>query len=542
MTRRLWVAMGLGALIILSGLAGWTGPAASSDVYGLVIGIDDYAHLDKLQGARNDASDLSGALEDARAQDVLTMLDAAASRHAVLTAWDRLVSRSAPGDTLIFAFSGYGGIERQGGPDARADRSGVPGQETLLLRDFNPGADAAGANDKARPVLRAGGTGEPPVAERITHGELFSRFAQAHGRRVLFIVDAGTNGYPGRPSDHRTERFQSRFGGVHRSQPAGPSLDGLPSNTIMLRAAKPGLQVHELRIEGEVRGALTWAVARGFRGAADLDRSGTISAAEIVHFAVGAVRVRTAQRQLPSVLASVQKAGPLVPVAPQGPSDLSGPVMVHALGGPAPQLKMRGGAFTGSKAKADLIWDPATGTVITALGDRVAEVPPNRTEAAYKAVEQVARQWHGMDRIQNSLGADQLYMTVVSTSPVPVVGETMEITIWGSLDGSPLQPGWLTLINFSSDGTVQMMGDLELTEPMIYRSGPIKVVAPAGVDHMVALWRPGSFGSFLRKMGRLDGRREPEIAADLILEQAPEARIGFLTLVTAAPSNMAEGQ
>ncbi|MCC6006795.1 MAG: caspase family protein, partial [Rhodobacteraceae bacterium] len=109
--------------------------------HALVIGIDDYAHVEPLQKARNDASAVHAALQAAGFRSDL-MLDS--DGMALLQGLERFASRIQPGDEAVFFFAGHG-VEldgenillpadipapRQGG-DLLVRRFGVPVNDVL---------------------------------------------------------------------------------------------------------------------------------------------------------------------------------------------------------------------------------------------------------------------------------------------------------------------------------------------------------------------------------------------------------------------------
>lgn len=115
---RMILAAGVGLAALLSG------PARGA-VRALIVGIDDYPHAPdaNLKGAVNDARlvherlsadpfalPLGGFPDDCERFDdsVHILLNACASRRAILTAFDRLAAASRPGDTLLFYFAGHG--------------------------------------------------------------------------------------------------------------------------------------------------------------------------------------------------------------------------------------------------------------------------------------------------------------------------------------------------------------------------------------------------------------------------------------------------
>jgi Caspase domain len=98
-----------GALFLLLGLL-LPMPAAAAELYGLVIGINDYIGTDNdLEGAVNDAGDIARALDAAGAKEVVRLLDADASKDHIASAWQALVAKAKAGDTIVFSYASHGG-------------------------------------------------------------------------------------------------------------------------------------------------------------------------------------------------------------------------------------------------------------------------------------------------------------------------------------------------------------------------------------------------------------------------------------------------
>lgn len=75
--------------------------------YGLTIGINDYAGAGDLAGCVNDALDMGHLLTE-RGYKTTTLLDAAATREAILDRLDAAVARLRYRDRLVIHFSGHG--------------------------------------------------------------------------------------------------------------------------------------------------------------------------------------------------------------------------------------------------------------------------------------------------------------------------------------------------------------------------------------------------------------------------------------------------
>ena len=109
--------------------------------HALVIGIDDYDHVEPLQKARNDARAVHGALEAAGFEADL-LLDG--TGIGVIEALEAFTSRLSPGDEAVFFFAGHG-VELEGenillpadipaperGGDLLVRRFGIPVQDVL---------------------------------------------------------------------------------------------------------------------------------------------------------------------------------------------------------------------------------------------------------------------------------------------------------------------------------------------------------------------------------------------------------------------------
>ena len=65
--------------VLVCGQPSWAG-----DVYGLVVGVNEYTHITPpLTGAVNDARDVSDALQELSARDVRLLTDAEATRESI---------------------------------------------------------------------------------------------------------------------------------------------------------------------------------------------------------------------------------------------------------------------------------------------------------------------------------------------------------------------------------------------------------------------------------------------------------------------------
>ncbi len=77
----------------------------------LLVGVSDYAHARDLAGPRHDVEALREVLIGRwgfAAEDIRTLVDGQATKRRILEELERLQERSAPGDHVLFFFSGHG--------------------------------------------------------------------------------------------------------------------------------------------------------------------------------------------------------------------------------------------------------------------------------------------------------------------------------------------------------------------------------------------------------------------------------------------------
>ena len=118
--RRQARCIAFGAAVGLGCMA--TGAAA--ETHAVVVGINDYLTLKHLQGAVADAKDISAALKGAGVTDLVTLLDADATRERVLNAIDQATARARKDDLVIITFAGHGGREKRSGSRALGHANG----------------------------------------------------------------------------------------------------------------------------------------------------------------------------------------------------------------------------------------------------------------------------------------------------------------------------------------------------------------------------------------------------------------------------------
>ncbi|SMH31854.1 caspase family protein [Azospirillum agricola] len=257
-------------------------PAQSREGKALVIGIDRYPHVSRLDGSANDARSMRDfAIErwGFKPNDVKLLIDGEATRSAILSALDAwLVSGTKPGDTVLFFFSGHGYRV----PDLNGDEA---------LRNPADNQDEVIVAFDGR--LRQGGGYEGFVLD----DEIDERLKRLKDRQVVMLFDScfsGTMTRGGGGLDDGQAKvpifeIDDAVKSVSLSDDRGqqrivPDLTESQGNVIAFYAAGPD-QVAQVNTRlAPRRGVFTEAFLRGAAGAADANGNGIVSVAEIEDF------------------------------------------------------------------------------------------------------------------------------------------------------------------------------------------------------------------------------------------------------------------
>lgn len=269
-------------------LAAAAGPAAAERTLALVIGIDSYAHIPSLAGAVNDARDIAGAL-DALGAETTLLLNEAASRDAILSAWEGLAAQAGPGDRLIVTYAGHGSNEAEAIAGEEADGR----DENWLLSGFSPfGADSG---------------------ERIRDNEIASLIALSPAAEVILISDSCHSGTVSREIapvlGYRYFRTDGTLADDPLPPPPPPPAGGELADVALYMGAVPDSErVPEFLIGEAPRGALSFAFAAGLRGGADADGDGRVTGTELESFVRAEVREISRGLQRPQIAAALSGA------------------------------------------------------------------------------------------------------------------------------------------------------------------------------------------------------------------------------------------
>jgi len=461
--------------------------ASASKTYALVIGVNQYAFVPTLDGARNDAVDLSSALHRMGADSIVTLLDADASKQNIVAAWQSLLGQARRGDVIFLSYAGHGAQ----GPERIAGEEKDRLDEFWVLPGFNP--------QNIRDTWR----------ETVFDNELsvWFREASARGIHVVFVSDSCHAGGMDRAVKGRlryVDLGKSRILGellslMLKDHDAGsPQAVGsteeatLPDNVTLLAATSEALPVPEVVIDGQSRGALSWSVARALEGMADLDGDGLLSRIELEDYVLSTVRMRSESLQTPvftplaaqvnrqTLLALRKDAGLLVASQPSGQGAQPPVPMARDLGY-EPVLTL---SVTGSDSRPeDTIsgqnayeWDALKGVFKTPNGDVAAQGVSAGT------VKYVVSKFILVDFLQAIASRRPGRSTITPQKPLYYGGDRIKF------DSPPGAYNNRLTFNLANNGEVQfldMLADGEPTRKTFLKE--VQVVPPYGADHLVTI-------------------------------------------------------
>ncbi len=491
----------------------------------LVIGIDDYQHISPLKGAVNDARDIADTLKAAGVQDLTALFDGDASRAAILSAWQELISRSDEDDILVFSYAGHGAQEREW--VAGTEDDGL--DEVFILAGFDVSA--------------------PGNGERLRDDDMTAMLRAAGKRRVLVLADSCHSGTMTRSIDPRTKRLGTRLVGlppfendVLRSQTPHPILEDtnasasdaedLP-NVVYVGATVDGKVIPELMISGEPRGALSWAFARGVEGRADLDRDGAISMEELSRFLKETVRVATEGRQTPSMSVGGGSRSAVLPrieddiwsedhgaLALSASTEAAKPDLHHLAELHQGRVKVT------SQETADLIWDSEAGDVLTKFGDIALR---GRAETSDDFAGVVSKWAFLLD----------LYALSRTLQPIegqvqPAVGHIREGAAF-KVQLTSEKEGHMAVIALEADGTLRLLAPDKGLDPLgtdtKTKAGQaygldLRAAKPFGADHIIMFRSAKPMPQLIGVLSALEGQAlGAELHAKLLklIEQSIDA-------------------
>jgi caspase domain-containing protein len=514
-------------------------------LHAMVVGINTYygraarGQVPNLLGCINDANDIAQQVAklDPGSLRVLGTRNEPVTRSAFLTAWQDMVVAAGEGDTLLLTYSGHGGQIRQLCPGNEEDGY----DETLILSGFDIG--------QAR-----------EAAEHIVDDELAERFAAAAAKRLLvvFVADSCFSGTVYRSVEtaanvrYRTIRSYELTRGASSANACSAAAPEDPPNLLFLSGSQENEVVPEINVDGQWRGALSYAVARALEGRAA--RGGVVTAYGLSEFVLRYVQSLSDAGQHPSVtwpsrtrttpndVMTVERSTPVVmldamtpPPAPRSAhQDEVWPVRLRFLGLiPAERLQIANSLthaiLVTESDPAALIWDARQQLILNDQGHRIAEDVD--AGALQHAIDR-RRAWERVSALsaENGLtvrirlrGEPPGARASAASDATHKEGTRLFIDVDGVADGA-----YFTVFNLTGNGKVELIepgpshlacGTAVCSTGMRKMKGvPIKpfeveVGAPFGAEHVVAV--AGSL-PLSRLMPALVQARNKLAAADIL--------------------------
>ena len=547
------------------------------EVRALVIGIDAYQYVPQLRGAVADARDLEGALRQSGVKDLTALIDAAADRETIMRTLDGLVARSQPGDLVVLTIAGHGVQEPEHVKGSQPDGM----DDVFVLAGFNP-STAAGMRQRI-------------IGTEFNH--IIKQF-EARGARVMFVADACHGAGLAREIDPRAAEMSYRQApryslAADDLKPISNASDAFLTDidfrqTEFLAAVDRKTKAPEVRIPGVpgFRGALSYAVARAFEGAADQNQNGQVTQDELFSYvrqvayqlsdqrqnvvttgpaaggAGSSVAYRTRavvlldavekpeprpQTPTPQPPATTSLPPPQPPVTtplppptlaqparpPAGPAPVAtnslGPVRVAVLGNQRDLLaniEVREARFevVGTSDSPDLVWDPASLDVLA--GADVVAHGINRSDLP-SVIDRVAAV-NGFKRLAAKAAQS---VRLLPDDKVHRRDERLEVQVSGVSQRS------LVLFNIAGDGTVQALYPIGSDPTVINTSEyrfPVRVGEPYGADQVVAITSAQRLGDLEQALKKMTQRRTAVEVYKLVERYAPaDVRVGATSLYTA---------
>jgi len=531
-------------------------PPQGGEVRALVIGIDAYQFVPPLRGAVADARDIEATLRRHGVTDVTALYDAAADRSTVLRILGQLLQRSRSGDLVVVSIAGHGVQEPEHVKGSQPDGF----DNVFVLAGFNP---------KTGP-----GTQQRIIGTEFNH--VIKEF-ESRGVRVLFVADACYGGGLAREIDPRAGEMSYRQAPkysltIDNLQPISTAKDAFLTDidfqrTAFLAAVDRNTKAPEVRIPGVpgYRGALSYAVARAFEGAADENRDGKVSQAELFEY------VRQVAYQLSDQRQHVVTAGPVTrevgsevvfertravvlldavakpeprPSTPQPPSAGTAPppapqpstaavplgiVRVAVLGNQRDllaNLEAREARFevVGVKDNPDLTWDPKSRDVLA--GADVVARGVDRADLG-SVIDRVA----AVNGFKRLAAKGPQTVRILPDDKVHKRDSRIDVQVSGVAQRS------LLMFNIAGDGTVQALYPIG-SDPRIVNTPdykfPVRVSEPFGADQVVAISSKERLGDLEEALKKMSQRRTAIEVYKLVERYAPpDARIGAASLYTA---------
>jgi hypothetical protein len=423
------------------------------------------------------------------------------------------------------------------------------------LPERTPGSNANGLDEIF--VLPGFESRGPGTAERILDKEMnafLQRFEQ-RGIFSIFVADTCHGGGLTRTVDGRAEDISYRQASVLRIEadelkpintPAEAMLDESSFEKLtFLAAVDKNTKAPEVRIPGQptLRGALSYAVARAIDGTVPnlIDR-GSVNRKRLFEYSRQVVSQYSESRQVITVeplrSAALLDAPvfKLLDVAPPAAASLQPwkdvPVRVRFEGGPRQAVALVQPVTTPFKIAApnepaELIWDSGSGDVVTAGGSIIV------VGAAEKDLPGIVDRTRALSALAKLAESRPQTFVLKPNNGLHRNGASV------SFEADNVRGQSVIVLNITGNGTVQMLFP-RVGENVAFPQGtwqlPLTVSEPFGGDTVVAFVAQQPVPALLDALYRLDGKKNPARAVELIeqeLKRTSTAKIGMVGLFTA---------
>jgi hypothetical protein len=450
----------------------------------MIIGIDKYQYVSSLSGAVADARDIHQTLQAAGARDLTLLLDGQATRQALEASFEALLSRVGPNDLVIIAFAGHGSQEPARAGSSEPDRK----DEFFVLSGFRSIGEA--------------------TKERILDDEMFFwlRRLASTGAQTVFLADSCHGGGLTKAPDASKSRTGVRGLQWARTEAeAGPGAYFIPpgedrlspaanipadddatrdfASLTFFAGADDQTVVAEIRIptEASPRGAASYAFSRALRGAADGDRNGATTRAELMSFMRREVSNLSDNKQRivmePKAAAGAQVAlfrtGPLT--VDTRPAPANRPASVPEM----PRMSVgTTAALDESPQLQHVRIDGVTGNISAVDGTIIA------FGVAREEVNEVAERLEAVARFKSLQSQRPLAVGLMPRATSYADGERFQV------DASGLYQKHLLILHVAHDGHLEVMFPQGDVDPLMSNDAvaiPVKVGAPFGAETLIML-------------------------------------------------------
>ena len=244
-------------------------PTIGGKTYALLIGISQYqnAQIRPLRYAHEDALLMEQLLKSPRGgelapEDITVLVNEAATTAAIKTAFETILKRATPKDTVILLMASHGTVVESSNARLRG--------AYIVTYDSDP-------EDLAATALPM------PAVQRFIRDEL------GRTARVIAFVDACRSGTIGTIPDRAKLKINAQL----------DALTQTDTQLFLFTASRPGEVSFEGRQYGGGHGAFSFFLLEALNGAADFDQDGQVTVNEMTTYVQQKVAEATVDKQHP---------------------------------------------------------------------------------------------------------------------------------------------------------------------------------------------------------------------------------------------------